>query len=522
MHLEVTQIQGSGFTEVAAVHKGERLVWSVGTYGKVKLNDPLRVFDEINAYWAWMGADVQEKVWEQYKELKHYLEQVMDPFHISKYLRRHIVLMYQAMPLDSFSKWLLTRGNLYIPSDIQDTITADAHYNNAEQTYLKADYINLAALSLALRPMLPVWGEYIDQGGQGVGNDLYKEMEAVGLINETEITNWPVDNPAFDKLHNYIRITTEDTPITLGRLWEGMGSAEIPIWLQAKVLVRRLTIVPLCDHSATHSIIANVYRYVKSNLKPTDRRTTDRVNEKRPEGEGRDEDDKTSLLEGYKVKQRIAHGDAVLFTVFSENMAGLAQRVDPTVDLKLLDRTIEVLPDVAKVQIHEHQIRLAQWVLAKAYSPRAFYHIPKAAVNRLLATAQALLWHWGYMDIACLLQVERINTTDQEIPGITQQPRSSTRISRKYVDELMLLYPHVKPQKAKANDPEGSTRNGNVAALGINNLTRLIMAGNWYYHGPRELRKLAGQPEGRGLLVVAPTIKSRITELVIDLAKLNR
>lgn len=526
MFLFVSQIQGNGFTEVTAEHKKERLVFAVTTYGKIKLQDPTKIFEEINGYWAWLGEEAQDGIWEAYKEIKQILDNATDSFHIARYIKRQIVLMYQWMPMDSFSKWLLTRGNLYIPSDIRDSITEDSRYPRLEQTYLKEDYINLSVMALSIRPVLPIWGEYIDPNRQGDSNDLYKEMEAVGLISETEIVNWPQPNSAFEKLHNYIAITAEDTPTTLGSLWKGIGSTEIPLWLQAKVLVRRLTIVPLCNHDATHSIIANIYRYVKSNLKPTDRRTTDRVNEKRPDGPGSDEDDKTSFLEGYKVKQRVADGDAVLFNVYSENMAVLSQKVDPTMDLRLLERSIVNLQSMEKLQIYEHQILLAQWVLAKGFPPKAFFQVDKRSVDRLLATTQALLWHWGYWDIAVFMQVERIMATVQDIPGITMRPRGGSRIARRFDEELVQLYPHAKPQKVpqKMRDSQVDTinRSANFAAIGINNLTRELMRYNWYYHGPQELKALAEQPEGRGLLVIPPKIKDQITELVIHLAKLNQ
>lgn len=521
MRLEVIQTQGNGFTVVETSHNGESLTWTTGTYGKVRLNDPYRVFDEINGYWESLPKAAQDQIWAAYKEIKHYLEEVMDSYHIHRYIKRYLVKMYEAMSMDGMSKWLLTRGGLYIPSDIQDRIVPDARYPNPDQTYIKEDYINLATLALALRPLIPVWGEYIDQGGQGTGNDLYKEMEVVDLIQGTEIVDWPKGKSAYDKLHNYIRVAAEDTPVTLGSLWKGMGSSEIPGWLKSKTMVRRLTIVPLCDHSATHSIIANVYRYVISNLKPNDRRTSDRVRGKKPEGEGFDEDDKTSLLESYKIKQRVAYGDEVLFEVYTERPAEIAQHVDPAIDLKLLEQTLDVVPSVVDLDIHPHQVSLAQWVLARAFPPRAIEYVSKIAVNRLLATTQALLWQWGYLDLACLMQVERVNTTDQNIPGITQHARSGSRISRNYVDELMVLYKHVKPQRLKAGETEPNNRNGNLASQAINSVTKKVLAHTWQYNGPRELKKLAGQPEGSRILVVPPNIKNRITELAIFLAKLN-
>jgi len=517
MHLEVAQFQGDGFSEVRTVHKNESLVWSTGTYGKVRLNNPHGAFDEINGYWASLPEQAQDAIWEAYKELKEEFERITDFVQEIKGVRRLITELYRNMPMDSFNAWLL-RGNLYIPSDVQETPDVNGRYKNSAQTYLVADYINLAVVALALRPLIPIWGEFIDQGGYGSGNDLYKEMDAMGLIAHTEIMNWPHDSPAIDKLEGYIQVPVNNEAITLRSLWLGLGSAERPVWLMANVLVRRLTIVPLCDHTNPQSVIAYVYKYIRSKLKPTERRTADRVNEKRPEGGGRDEDDKTSLLEEYKVKQRIADGDAVLYDIQTENMAGMAQKVDPTIDLRLLERTVGSLDRMGRVAISSHQVHLAQWVMAKGFPPRAFSHVKKVSVNRLLVTAQALLWHWGCLEVACLMTVEPISMADQNAPGLSYRPRPSTRISRKYIDRLMELYPHVKPQRGK----DTSMRNGNVASLGINTVTREIMTGNWNYVGPLELKRLAGQPEGRGLLVIPPTIKNNITEAVIKIAELNQ
>lgn len=527
MRLDVTVTQGSGFTEVTASHKGEELVFPTGTYGKVRLNDPKAVFKEINAYWEWLGDKACDAIWEAYKEIKDHLDHGVDTAFMAKHIQKHIAAMYKHMPMESFSKWLLTRGGLYIPADIQDVIVEGSRYSRPDQTYLKEDYINLAALALSLRPVLPIWAEYIDPSRQGDTNDLYKEMEAVSLIIGTDIVKWPEDQSAFDKLGRYIQIRTENMPVSTGNLWRGIGTSEISLWLQARVMVRRLTIVPLTDHNAAHSIIANVYNYVDSNMNPTDRNRSDRVTDKLRDGGEPDDEDKSSYLELYKVKQRVTTGDVELMNVYSKNMVGIAQTVDPTIDLNLLEMTTAKIEQQMKHQVYPHQIRLAQWVLAKGYSPRAFYQINKSSVCRLLATAQALLWHWGFLDIACLMQVERVSSTVQNIPGITQRPRGGSRISRKYDEDLMTHYPHMKPQRLTQKQlqtgvEEPPSRSNNLAAIGINSVTREIHRYDWLYHGPTELKKLAGQTEGRGLVILAPKLKDQITELVIHLAKVNQ
>lgn len=518
MRLEVSQVQSSGFVEVTAYHGDEKLVWSTKAYSKVKLENPKRIFDEINAFWEWAGPEVQHAVWECYKQIKANLDMVADNWHIGHNVRFYVNQMYAHMPMERFKQWLLTVGNLHIPPDIQDRITEDSRYKDADQTYLKSDYINLATVGLAVRPMVPIWGEYIDSVSE---NDQQKELEALGLMHGTEVLNWPYDSTAVDKLLNYINQRIDDQAIPMASLWKGMGSAEIPSMMLARAIVRRLTIIPMCDSSGM-SIIANIFWYVRSNLKPVDRTTADRVNDKRVEGSGGgDEEDKTSFIEAHKIKHKITLGDAAGFENYARNMAGMAQKIDPSVDLNLLQLCMRQIMVVENKPIAEHQIRLAQWVMARAYSAKAYNHIPKESINQLLATSQALLWHWGFLDIAVLMQVEQYMQPGQSAPFLTASARSGSRIPPKYKEELDILFPHKKPQRVK-NDADIEARTENYAAIAINNVTAAIRQATWIYHGPADLHRLAGQEAGQNLVIVGNDLKSRITELVIHLARLNQ
>lgn len=521
MHLEVSQVKNGGFVEVATHHKGKSLLWPTKAYSKIKLQQPERVFDEINGFLKTLPAEAQNQIWDSYCQIKEILDIVADNIHIGNTIRHYVSQMYAVTPMNEFHKWLLTQGNLFIPTDVQETMADNSRYKGTDKTYLKSSYVNLATLGLAMRLMVPIWGEFIDQATEGD----YKEVEAVGLIDNTELKSWPEDEPTWDKLHNYIRYFSNDPSALIGNLWKGLGSEEIPDVLQAKAVVRRLTIVPLSDHNS-HSIIANIFRYVKTNTKPQDRTNQDRVNRKRPdEGGGGEDDDKISIAESYKLKQRVSDGDAVLFNVSTRNMIGLCQIVDPTVDLnKVMACTYrEQLNKVALIgEFQPHQIRLAQWVMAKAFPPRAFHLIDALSVIRLLGCTQALLWHWGYLDLAVLMQVELLNQSDQLNLTAAKQAKSGARISSKYKEALNLLYPYVKPQRIKASSQEGDENFVNTAAIAINNVTSDIKSSNWLYHGPDGLYNEAGLPEGRNVVVIPQTIKNTITEMVMHLAKLNQ
>lgn len=517
MKLVVSQVQGQGFVEVTAQHGDQKLVWSTKAFSKVKLDNPSRIFEEINAFWEWAGPETEQAVWECYVKVKENLDMVADNWHIGNNIRFYLNQMYSHMPMERFRHWLLTVGNLHIPADIQEEITEESRYSDADQTYLKSDYINLATVGLAVRPMVPIWGEYIDAVSE---NDQHKELEALGLVYDTEILDWPRESTVVDKLLNYINRRIDDQSVSMASLWKGLGTAEIPSLMLAKAIVRRLTIMPLRDSNAP-SIIANIFWYVRSNLKPVDRTTADRVNDKRVEGSGGgDEEDKTSFIEAHKIKHKITLGDAAAFEAYAKNMAGAAQKVDPTVNLELVKLCMQQIMVVENKPISQHQIRLAQWVMAKAFPARAYAHIPKATINQLLASAQALMWHWGFLDLAVLMQVERYFQPDSA-PFLTAHTRTGSRIPPKYKEELNILFPHMKPLRVKP-DTDAEGRSDNYAAIAINNVTADIRQSAWTYHGPAELHRLAGQPSGQSLVIVGNDLKARITELVIHLVRVNQ
>ncbi len=533
MQFDVTQFQKNGFVEMGIVHKGETLVFSTSTFGKVNLPNQEKVFDGINAYFKTLSEDDQDHIFMTYKNIREILTETIDMLQVIRYLRAYVNELYERMPLDGICKWLLTYGNLYIPAppEVYDVLPEDSVYNTRrqrEQTYLKADYINLATLAMAVRPLIPIWGEFIDQGGYGIGAIDQKELEAVSLITDTELIYWPsvpedtsdeaeLDS-AFGKLHRHISLTTSDQEFEPNNIWRGRNSEDVPTQAHAKVLVRRLTIMDLTDHASGHNIVANIYQYVKNNLKSSDRKPSDQIKNKRDETYQRDEDDKSSFIEDYKTKVRISKGDIALLNKASREIETIARTVDPTYDPAKLNICLGMIDKLYKERPYGHQIELAQWVLAKGFSPKAFGHIRKSNLVRLFACAQALLWHWGYVDLATLMTVRQINVTDEQTPYITAHTRTNTRILGKFADDLAQYYPHNKPQRVSKNsDGKGV----NFASANITNLTKTILGGNWKYVGVKELLKESGQPAGRNILVVPPTIKNRLSELAIHLAQIN-
>jgi len=519
MRLAVSRVKGTGFDEVTATHKNhDPLIWAAGAYGKVRLADPVGVFNEINSYWETCHPDVLDAIWDCYVGIHAVTRSVSDSFYVAQSIRFYVNKMYNLMPMESFKHWLLLSGRLHVPNEIQDSITEGSRYTDEGQTYLKSDYINLAIFSLGIRPMLPVWGAYIELIND---NQKGKELDALGLIMDTELVDWPTIGSVFEKLQRYIDERINDNSISMASTWKGLGSSEIPKLILAKVIVRRLTIAVMCDPQAT-SIISSVHWYIRYCLNPADRTTAERVNDKKIDSKSGEDDDKTSFIDANKIKVKVVIGDATTFEEDTLRPALLAQKVDPTIDLTLLDQCLACIPNVEDYPLEVHQKRLAQWVMAKAFSPKAYPHIEKQYIHKLVAVTQALLWHWGMIDVALIMQVSRYieeGITGTSLPIAT---KSWPRIQPKYKEALNEAFPFLKPMRPRPGDTNPHERHTNYTIIAITNITTEIRSANWVFHGPKALWNVSDQPKGHNIIAMPQQFKNLLTDLALHLAAINK
>src|SRR5690606_22049939 len=89
------------------------------------------------------------------------------------------------------------------------------------RTYLRDDYRELVIFALALRPMVPIWGEYIRTSGDIAGN-VYKEYAAMRLM----INSWPSKCKPRERLLEYLENLIPRDPKNNSAIWSGLGTTE--------------------------------------------------------------------------------------------------------------------------------------------------------------------------------------------------------------------------------------------------------------------------------------------------------
>lgn len=502
MHIALDDPQANALRALRMTHRGEHLVWSVSEYDRSKFNNLNGLFDEINAFWEQCRKETQDAIWSCFKEIYHDLNMIEEPSQLQKTLTEKVTQIYELMPYEDVRRWSFLYGNIQIPSNIKKEYNAG---DLKQRTYLRDDYYDLVVFSIALKPMLPIFGEYLFRIKPVIGTN-FKEKMALNLLSRSSM----VKSAPWQRLCDYIDASIENETLASSAILGGLGTAELPGWLLSKAIVRRVVIGEAGVVNDNSSIISNVHHSVTANLRSMDRNFNGRVNDKnRPRGDG--EEDNMSYAETYKVKQQISDGDLGILSVYTEQVKDMVERVDPTIDHAKLDACYKAVMDNAYINISQHHLTLTQWVLSQAQPLRGIPSVNKPALLRSIAATQALLWHWGFHELALLMLAEEVIGDDPSLIASIEDPKN---LSADMVNRLVEIYPHYQRLGSTNQRP----RKVNVGCRAIDALVREMTKTDWRLNGPQPLLDTTTGISGDRVMTIPPNMRFQLAELLIHLA----
>lgn len=434
---------------VIVSHLGAELPFNVGELKKSKLNVPGKdLFLEINQYLNELDHHTQFAIFNIYKELRELRDEVISvPFNTQQ--KETTVMMtqlYELLDIERLAKFA-ARANIIYPEGLFSRSSEQALTSNVNINinYYKEDYDGIVVLVLALRPMIPVWGEYISLHKNSTGTH-YKEYKALKLISKTSLNN----SPYMDRLRLYINEwrTTGNSRGTLAddiAVLDGISSDDLTDYILGLILVRRLSLCNIHANTEKESIISSVYSYLKSKL--TEAANTFKTKKKYDDGAGRESGEEVSILEKYKISSKLTHGDREFLKEYARLPVNIAKEIDVDLDMFVLDECL-ALNHTLDLPVSNHQRLLTQWVTYKAFPPQGIYELNKVEVTNLISVAQAVLIQWGYHELALLI-------TSNILPNeVNLAPPTRAVISDPLLDELDKIYPYSKVnkrQQEKAN-----------------------------------------------------------------------
>ena len=529
-------IEGTAIKKIAITHKGKVIHWESTYFSGSKLK--VQPFSEINGFLETLPESAHDDLFDCYQQINSRID-IASPDILHKEITKIVSKMYRYFDIEAVHRWLITNTRFYIPAGIKDTFEGEfteeeseaetrrftqgesiessdqqSNKTSPELTYLRNDYIDLTVLSVWLQPMAPIWliyGQYLKNSSSG-----FQELTMLELLEGTPFE----DFKAYDKLLSYCKAYA-DSKLTGASSIEknlmGLGSTEVPIWIMSRVVVRRLTTAPILTRmdKESHTLISVVFHYVRQLCGPKNGSGEKRIAAKKLETSNNGDEDKNSFIEHFKIKQEAIGGDVVLNKVYVEDAVAVALRVDPTVPVEFVEECMRAAERMASAQIYPHQLSLMQWAMGLVIPPKVVMQLKPVSRAPIQAVSQALLWHWGYADLAVFISVERFYQQDADGPLFegTVIPRS--RIKKEHQERLMELFPHEKATQFNVITTPKRGTFINPATDEINWMAESMRDFTWRYIGSQRLLNESNQYKGSQTLALPIDIKVKLAELAI-------
>lgn len=463
----------SGLSEIITSHGNESISFRGNTYNRLRI-DPENFFNDINAYWEELPFGQQTEIWNVYKKMHFTIEHTKNVNDLHRDLRQLVKTMYELHPLDRLNYWMRLKSRVKYPETLKDVYDPDLP---KEMTYLRSDYTGLLTVVLALRIILPVFSTYISAAEQAAGN-AYKEHVTMKLIDGSALDEYQ----PMRRLAEYVAYLSanDQNKSSLSVLLGGLGTAEVPRYLLALAVIRRVAIAELKTQGEPVNIVSNVWHYVSSTARDIDKRFGGTTKFKDGNDSG-GEDDKQSVAETYKMKQEVAEATTIPDSLFITQYIEPARQIDPTVKPEFIASMWNHHRGLTTFSPSEFQFTMTGWVMAQVMSARSVMYLEQEALMRAISISQALLWHWGYPDLAVLMTAVPAPRGIGESEGL--MGRGYRPPTKEMLKELDDIYPYWKRVSRKGD----RTPESNYALQAIRKVFQDIDASDWILKAPKEL-----------------------------------
>lgn len=491
-------------------HGGAELEWNVSEYSKWLVDGTRLTFDPINQYWATRSTLQQESIWQLFVQIHGVLARICDAVPLLTTLQPLIADLYAEHKIEDIDHWFAFNSmthNIQIPTQFEEEyVYSDEKPGNREKTYTRQDYVRLVALAIALRPMIPIWGEFLNSTKRETGTN-YKEKYAYGLLAKTKL----IDSVAIEKLRIYLSGNLKaDRPMEAAIL-AGVGSEDYVSWLLSALLVNRICIGDVRGIEGYPHLVITSYKYIEPYIRSVNGVGFGDVVRAKEFGTG-DGDQEPSRLESFKIRDEHAQGDISIYDVYlrDEVIVSTAQRLYQDIDLAALRDVHEACQALKVTPPLACQMALMQWVLSPVIPPRSgFYISPESAITAL-ALAQTLLLQKGHTKLGLFITAKTLQGSSvHQVSSLG----SMARLTREQLDELNKLYPYGRIPRSRPN-----AKSPNDAVQAIDKLAEGFASCDWIITAPdrfvanatNNIQRRQGCPHD---------IKQLLANLVIDIAK---
>lgn len=501
------QLNADGFNSkqnVIIEHKDQKLIWDVSAFDKSNFSGDFDMFHYNNKYLEKKSAEEQTQIFNIFKQIRLVIDESNDWKKLSNSLAFLIKELFDHHDLQHIETWILFQTDIQFPPDLAtEYLPSNDRTGSREQTYLTSDYQRLIALTLCLRLMIPIWGEFISRTRHDTGTS-FKEYFAFLLLNQTK----HYSSEAMHKLTTYVQCSIPDERPN-ATILGGISSEDFPIWILSLVVIRRLCTNDIRGHLPNSSLIPYIYNHVRERVRRCEAQFDGMVKDKKVTESS--EEGRTSNLEGYKIRQEIPAGDVVLIEKAMSDIYTATKKICPDIDMSLLENAINSSSVLLGKKIQPPQITLVQWVFKPYISTRGILLIPKKLLVQAMGATQAILWQRGHHVLSALSTASVSEFDNEDVSPI----ESRARITKDLVAELDKYFPYTQ----RVSNRQKNAKPTKLVIESIDSICEEFSSYNWLITMDRYFLQFLTGSEANRAMPVPHDIRIKVAQLILDLAK---
>lgn len=499
---------------------GEKVAFDIKQYNTTGTTIGDDLFVEINAIFDLLKDDDRKEIFNLYKDIHEYIRLASRSDAIEMQLRERVGEIYEYLPWDFIYGWVKANRKIIYPDNLRES--HDAHDQVKDKTYLRSDYFKLAVYAIWLRPMIPIWGQYIDLVFSESGA-ARKEYVAFRLLANTHVIYSPVLErlSAFvESMDGYEGLDRISTVAITGSL----SSAETLQWILYTTVIRRVSCGQINADEPRGHLVSSVYNYLQQTINIYEKKFGNTI---KPKNDGGNAEDDKPVIDRIRSAQRESLGDMSIYPVYLENRRFVVEDIEPSIT----DEQFNLLEPTVFNKVESFQKYICQFILSLVMSPlgidlmvarrtmnglshadRNYIQVVHNPMHDALAICRVVLWYWGFKELSLLLTARRYVGDDLNMGDGVE------RINKNTVEKLMEAYPHS--INKQAND-----RQRNVPYVAVTSIVKNIGLSSWDVDYPKELSDEVSEfLDAGGRMVVPSNIAEQLTELllkIVDIKKSN-
>lgn len=488
-------------SQVLVEHGANTLSFSIKIYERTKITSSTNnnLFREINRYLAYLPANRQNEIFNSYKKIADIMAPGSNYEMLLPWIQKEVNKIYQFLFIEELEKWLSAQPDIRYPTTAVDKVSEDL---DKKKTYTRQDYFHLVVLTIGLRMMIPIWGEYQLFIKSSSGTQ-WKELVAMRIFTKSDLHHYS----AVQRLRTYCEsyIENDDKHIS-SAAFSGLSSSELPDWLLSGAIIKRLTVASIEDNLDKGGLVKNIYGHVTNALNGID----DNFGNVKPKNNNDLDDEDSSNLEKSRPKQMSTTGEIESFKYYFaqraldpnvpvvEDAIYQANRLDPTVP-------VELVQDCFNHNMHNHRFNpvaapmlyLAKFIYYDIAEEEAIDELSLITVNvTIFSVCQALCIHWGFLNSALMFNATPVESDSNliESSGDLKRPQSST------ANRLIELLPYKKVINSS------NERQKNVATISLSEIKDIFPTCQWEIFVPPVLQDKLSSAFNRKVIIDAPPL----------------